>query len=294
MEVKGLIHGVDFKHKTISIKLHQRLHHYYFQNNLMKRFKKYLYEGNCITLVCEDSKEDRGGYSSHRVIYVKEVFVPTFKGKKMLYSKRQLNKSLHKFFDTLDYKMFLDIEMTMPPYKMDSSFVSEIVQAGFLIVNKSGEVVLKENYYVRPTKFPHINKRTRTFLHIDDSLIEKEAISYVKFYRIFKNLLNKYKPAILTFGKNDKLFMERSYTINELPSLSFMSRFINLSQLIKNYYELTNDPGLFVLYEKYTGISNYQAHDALEDAEVTYVVYQNFIKDMKNNKSEGELLRKLV
>ena len=104
----------------------------------------------------------------------------------------------------------------------------------------------------------------------------------------------KYHPAILTFGKNDRLFLERSYVVNSLPSLRYISRFINLSQLIKNYYELKVDPGLFSLYEEYTGIRNLQTHDALEDALVTFDVYNFFIADMKKNSKihEGALIRK--
>lgn len=295
MEIKGIIHSVDIKSKSISIKIKGTLHYFYFQNNLLKRFKKYLYPGNCITLVSEDSKYDRGGYFSAQVIYVIEIFIPTRRGKKILYNKEHLNKELLNFFDSLDYVMFLDIEMTMPNYNTYNNFIPEIIQAGFFVVSKNGDIVEKYNYYIRPTKTFHINKRTRDFLHIDNRLIAKEAVSYFKFYNKFKSLLNKYHPAIMTYGKNDKLFIERSYNINELPSLSFMSRFINLAQLIKNYYELKSDPGLFHLYEKYTGIENVQTHDALEDAEITYEIYKYFVKDIVDNNyfKEGELLRAL-
>ena len=67
-----------------------------------------------------------------------------------------------------------------------------------------------------------------------------------------------------------------------------------MSQLIKNYYELKVDPGLFSLYEEYTGIRNLQTHDALEDALVTFDVYNFFVADMKKEMTviEGALVRK--
>lgn len=259
----------------------------------MKRFKKYLYKGNFIKLVAEDTIEDRTNSNSHLVIYVSEIFIPTKYGVKYLYDKKILNKSLIEFFDSLDYKLFLDIEMTMPGFNPNPDFVPEIIQAGFFIVDKAGNIVEKYNYHVRPTKFHRINRRTRNFLHIDGAVV-KNAISYYKFYNKFKQILLKYHPAILTFGKNDRLFLERSYVVNSLPSLRYISRFINLSQLIKNYYELKVDPGLFSLYEEYTGIRNLQTHDALEDALVTFDVYNFFIADMKKNSKihEGALIRK--
>ncbi len=293
MEIKGAIYSVDIKSKTIAIIKNHKLKFFYFQNNLMKRFKKYLYKGNFIKLVAEDTIEDRTDSNSHLVIYVSEIFIPTKYGVKYLYDKKILNKSLIEFFDSLDYKLFLDIEMTMPGFNPNPDFVPEIIQAGFFIVDKAGNIVEKYNYHVRPTKFHRINRRTRNFLHIDGAVV-KNAISYYKFYNKFKQILLKYHPAILTFGKNDRLFLERSYVVNSLPSLRYISRFINLSQLIKNYYELKVDPGLFSLYEEYTGIRNLQTHDALEDALVTFDVYNFFIADMKKNSKihEGALIRK--
>lgn len=293
VEIKGMIYDVNLKGKTISVLNNHKLKFFYFQNNLMKRFKKYLYKGNFIKLVAEDSTESRAGVYSHLVIYVSEIFVPTNHGKKYLYDKTNLNKSLIDFFDSLDYKLFLDLEMTMPGFNPNPDFVPEIIQAGFFIVDKEGSIIEKHNYHVRPTKVHRINRRTRDFLHMDSSVV-KNAVSYYKFYNKFKQILLHYHPAILTFGKNDKLFLEKSYVINSLPSLNYISRFINLSQLIKNYYELKVDPGLFSLYEEYTGIENYQTHDALEDALMTFDVYNFFLVDMKNKNivKKGELIRK--
>lgn len=293
MEIKGVIHSVDVKAKIIAIRKNRGLKYFYFQNNLMKRFKKYLYKGNFIRLVAEDNTEARTKTYSHLVIYVTEIFIPTRYGAKYLYDKKNLNRSLIEFFDSLDYKLFLDIEMTMPGFNPNPDFVPEIIQAGFFIVDKGGTIVEKYNYHIRPTKIHRINRRTRDFLHIDGSIV-KDAISYYKFYNKFKQILLKYHPAILTFGKNDRLFLERSYVVNELPSLNYISRFINLSQLIKNYYELKVDPGLFSLYEEYTGIKNLQTHDALEDALVTFDVYNFFVADMKKKSKvlEGALIRK--
>lgn len=293
MEIKGIIYKVDIKSKSFAIKTLKGLKYYYLQNNLLKRYRKYLYKGNIISFVCEDSEEVHSRYSSHQVIYVTEIYIQTKYGRKSLYNKEQLDESLAQFFDSLNNMLFLDLEMTMPSYNQTGSFTPEIIQAGFYLVNKNGEVLKKENYYVRPTKSYHINKRTAKFLSIDNKTIYKQAISYFKFYNLLKSLLKKYHPAIIIFGRNDKLVLENSYNINSLPSLAYLSRFVNLSQLIKNYYELKNDPGLFHLYELFSGHEHIQTHDALEDAVVTHEVYKYFVQAIKENDYEkGELLRK--
>lgn len=97
VEIKGAIYSVDIKRKTIAIIKNHKLKFFYFQNNLMKRFKKYLYKGNFIKLVAEDSNEARSNSYSHLVIYVSEIFIPTKYGVKYLYDKKNLNKSLIDF-----------------------------------------------------------------------------------------------------------------------------------------------------------------------------------------------------
>ena len=44
---------------------------------------------------------------------------------------------------------------------------------------------------------------------------------------------------------------------------------LELKELIKNYYELRNDPGLFKLYQIYYDNENLQIHDAFTDCMVT-------------------------
>jgi len=68
------------------------------------------------------------------------------------------------------------------------------------------------------------------------------------------------------------------------PSLVKKTRFVNLCQLIKTYYELKNDPGLFKLYGIYYEFESDQLHDALTDSIVTKKVFEAFKKDIIENK----------
>lgn len=282
MRIRGFIHNFDLDNQTITIKYHNSIKKFYFQKSLFKNFKKFLSDKEIIDLVSYDEETNHSGVYAYQVMYVIELQIILPKHNKIFYDKRSLNKEVNEFFDSLNYKLFIDTEMTMPNYYNDQAFIPELIQAGFFVENKAGEIIEKYNYHIRPTKAKFINARTKKFLHLT-SAVKKDEISYYKFYNKFKALLNKYKPAVITFGKNDKLFLESSYKVNNLPNLSFMTRFVNLSHIIKNYYELKNDPGLFSLYEYYYGIKDTQHHDALEDAEVTKKVYDAFIKDLKNN-----------
>ena len=102
-------------------------------------------------------------------------------------------------------------------------------------------------------------------------------------------MITKYNPAIIVYGKNDSIVLNDSYDINSMPSLKNKTRFINILQLIKNFYELRNDPGLFKLYGIYYGIENSQVHDAFDDCVTTYKVFEAFKNDLINKENLNKI-----
>ena len=52
--------------------------------------------------------------------------------------------------------------------------------------------------------------------------------------------------------------------------------------MIKGYYELKNDPGLFKLYQTYYDVDDNQLHDALDDAKTTLYVFKAFVDEVNH------------
>ena len=258
---------------------------FYFQRGLFKNFKSFLTTGEIIDLFCYDEKVIKNKQYVYQVMYINELTLITKNVKRVFYDKKLIKESIKEFFDSLNYRLFIDTEMTMPGYKNDK-FLAELIQAGFFVVDKNNNVIEEYNFHIRPSVAKYINKRTKEFLHLSND-IKKEEVSYYKFYNKFKSIINKYKPAIITFGKNDKLYLESSFKVNNLPEIPNL-RFVNLAHIIKNYYNLQSDPGLFNLYEKFYKEERFQSHDALDDALVLKDVYDAFLKDIKGDKNESE------
>ena len=281
MRKTGIIYSVDLDARIISLKNVSSLDFYYIGLNLMKKFKKYLYVGNLISFEYDNSNKEKKSnkYLAYTINYFYELSVPGRYGKDILYSKEETTKELREFLNSLDYTMFLDIEMSMPGYDR-KPFTPEMIQAGFIVVDKKDNIILKSNYYIKLTKNNFLSKRTTSFLNIDYETLEAKGISYDEFYNIYKDILDKYNPSVIVFGKNDKKYLESSFKVNNKESLNNRTRFININQLIKTYYEIPNDPGLFNMYEKMYGNHNVQKHDALEDAIYTYYVFKAFKKDV--------------
>ena len=203
-----------------------------------------------------------------------------------------INKSLNNFLNSLDNTMFLDLEMTMPSYKFKGKgFKTEIIQAGLLIINHKGEELYRYSNYIKPKLTTELTKRAEDFLGIKSDEFYAKAIDYSLFYSDFKGILDKYNPTIVVYGKNDILVLNESYSINGVKSLKNKTRFVNLCQLIKNYYELRNDPGLFKLYKLYYNCDDVQVHDAFNDCEVTKEVFLSFREDTEY-KTKGAIIRR--
>ena len=166
------------------------------------------------------------------------------------YDKEVITGSLSKFLSSLGNMMFLDLEMTMPSYGFHgSSFQSEIVQAGFILIDNNGEEITRYSNYIKPVVHKELSNRVLKFLNLDYSEFYSKAITYKEFYDDFKEIIEIYQPAIIVYGKNDSITLNSSYRINHVESLEKITRFVNISKIIKNYYNLKNDPGLFKLYQ---------------------------------------------
>ncbi|MCI5582491.1 MAG: hypothetical protein MR357_02095 [Anaeroplasma sp.] len=294
MKIKGLIHSVDLQFKIIGIKQNKRINFYYFQNSQMNLFKRYLYVGNWIELEYDENHIVTKNKKCANVIsYIYSLSGCGKLDNVVYYDKKSLNQSLSKFLKCLGNIMFLDLEMTMPSYnvKGKKTFKPELIQVGILLLDGEGEEILRYSNYVKPKLSPVLSKRCEDFLNISANDFSLKAIDYEIFYEDFKEILENYSPVIVVYGKNDILVLNDSYDINGMPSLKEKTRFINLCQIIKSYYDLRNDPGLFKLYKIYYENQDIQVHDALSDSFVTSMVYKAFKDEVNNKTNKAEVIR---
>ena len=77
---------------------------------------------------------------------------------------------------------------------------------------------------------------------------------HIEFYQLLESIIDKYDVKIIAWGRNDILTMEKSFELNRLKPLDIRNRYINLMQVVKNYYNFKADLGLFNTYEEMSGI----------------------------------------
>lgn len=296
MRIIGKIHSVDINHKLIGIKAYKRIIYFSLQNSQMTLFKRYLYEGIYIDLdYDEDRVFIRNGIKGFVVNFISQIYSTSIYNKTKYFDKEQINSSLAEFLSNLGNIMFLDLEMTMPSYNYSGKeYKAEIIQAGYILVNGNGDEITRYSNYIKPVVNPVLSKRALKFLNIEYSSFYAKAINYVDFYEDFKEVLELYHPTIVVYGKNDSIILNNSFSINHVNSLTSSIRYVNLCKLIKNYYNLKNDAGLFKLYQIYYENDDLQVHDAFNDCYVTKEVFEAFKRDITHLTNFSHKINKIL
>ncbi len=295
MRIIGNIHSVDITNKLISLKLYKRVVYFYFQTSQMNLFKRYLYSGIYIDLEYDEGKFiNKKGIGAYLVNYVNKIFSKSAYKRIFYFDKFSLNTSLSSFLGSLGNVMFLDLEMTMPPYGYHGKdFKAEIIQVGYLLVNNNGDEINRYSNYIKPTIQKTLSKRVIEFLNITQEMFYAKAIDYKDFYEEFKEINDLYHPSIIIYGKNDSITLNNSFKINGLPLIENI-RYVNICRLIKSYYNLKNEPGLFKLYQTYYHNQDLQVHDAFNDCYVTKEVFKAFRDDVNLITNNYEMIRRTL
>lgn len=276
MIISGRIKSIDEEKRIIAIEYKKHIYACYFQRALMLHIARYLQLERYIQIVVGDTPRIVGGIKAYTVDYVKRIMQIRHRKNIVYYDEHTIKSGTQELLNNLNYKLFLDLEMSMHPYKKDPTFVQEIIQVGYILVDEDDKIVAKYDEIIKPTIHKKLSKRTLKFLEITQEEVE-QGIEFKAFYKHFSKLIDQYDPAIIVWGKNDFLALREGYQVNNLPTLRDQTRYINLLKIIKNYFHLRNDIGLFNALELFHGTALNQSHNAYEDAHATMQIFHQFL-----------------
>lgn len=277
--MKRVIFSVNDQQSYFSCLVDGKIEYFYLTKSQAKKYFAYLDKGHIVSFELYNKRKIIDNRYAWQVAYFSLIEKPSYRKNQILYDLKDIRKQMRKVLDGFDYLLFLDLEMTMPPY-FKGPFEAEVIQAGFILRDRNGQIIEQDSIFIKPTKYPKISPRTVKFLKITDSYYEK-ALDYVHFYTRLRGIIEMYNPKIIVWGKNDMIALKASYKINGVDPITFDDMFINLLQIHKNYYNLSDDLGLFKAYELYYNKAYDQSHDALDDAMVTKYVFDALILQMK-------------
>ena len=275
-KIIGRIHNMDVDKRLFQIKINNKMEYFYLTRSFLKRFAAYFHEGLYVQIEYKGEKSLHEGVNAHEVMGFDQIFDAAPQNKKIYFNIENTKKTITKVLNKTGNKLFVDFEFSMPPYERDTKFISEIIQYGFIVESEDGQVLFEDSSLIKPTYEKGITDRTLDFLKLKKTDFD-EAVDYNDFYQVLKEVIEKYDPTIMVWGTGDILMLDNFYKLHKLDALTTRASFINLMQLIKNYYGLKNDLGLFNALSLFDDeFTKNQDHDALEDAMVTSMVYHYF------------------
>ncbi len=290
MMVYGTIRLVDEDYRIFSIKRKNRIEYFYLSRNQMKKYSAYLQKGLFVYVKVSDTKKLHHHHLCYDVVLFVKMIRRTARTMFAYYDIDTIKEGVVNLLNQEHNRMFLDLEFTMPPFSPSNDskqdFTAEIIQYGIYIENRDGVFLDCDSALVRPINKQGLNTRTFQFLHVSPSAFRK-AISYHDFYNNLKYYMETYNPVIYVWGKNDMLVIENSYHLHNVRPITKRKDFINLMQIMKNYYGIKYDIGLFkatLLYEEDAKVEE-QEHNALDDAYMTMKVFHMFKQDANKKKT---------
>lgn len=276
MKIYGKILETFHRERIIKVYTRKKIFYLYMSRKFFKDFGPYFYTKPYVFVNIKDKKKRYGDYFAHEIISFDKVVESRRRERKVYYDIDTIRKGVRRVISNDKYKLFLDLEFSLPSYYQTKRHVPEIVQYGMVLEDPEGNIIFEDGSLVMPLKRYSLNLRTYKFLNKTKEDF-KNACSYIEFYQLLESIIDKYDVKIIAWGRNDILTMEKSFELNRLKPLDIRNRYINLMQVVKNYYNFKADLGLFNTYEEMSGIpTDSQSHDALEDALLAREIYRMF------------------
>ncbi len=278
MEIRGKIIETFPSERLVKIKSRKRIYYVYLSRKFFRDFGPYFYEFPYVLIEVGEIRKIHNGYSCFELTAFNKVVQFISRSRKVFFDIEKIRESIKTIINKDSNLLFLDLEFSLPSYNPNRRTPVEIIQYGLVLTDSLGNVITASKNLVKPNKFYALNKKTLKFFNREIYDFE-EAVDYIEFYQILEKLITEYDAKIIAWGRNDIITMEKSFKINRLFPLKIKERYINIMQLMKTYYNLKNDLGLFDTYQIMTNNDlDSQAHDAYEDAVVMMDVFFAFKK----------------
>ena len=287
MKLYGKVLDTIPKERIVIIEANRRHIYLYFQRRDFKEFGPYFFDRPYLFVEVSEEKRIVGSYSCYEVTSFQRIVQPSYYNKvtkrTIFFDSDTIKRGVKELLNKPHNKMFIDLEFTMPAYYQTMPHVQEIIQYGIIIENERGEIIFEDSSLISPTKPYNLNGRTLKFLSRKRSEFDN-SLPYSHFYNVLKTCMKKYSPKVYAWGKSDILAIEQSFLINKVKPINVRENHINLMQVMKNYYNLKDEMGLFQTYEQMSNIElEPQQHDAFEDAMLTREVFLMFKEKVNND-----------
>lgn len=284
--VYGRLRDVYRDFRVVSIQMRTRIEYYHIPKGLFQTFLEMFLPGSYLFMTVADERRRTKHWMTWSVESIEKIMVPQGQTPIIHFDIVRIRGQIRSLIESERPKLFLDFEMTMPPYRMVEPFESEIIQYGWVLCDKEGSTLEQERNFVRPTRRDAVTDRTKKFLKITQEQVDA-GIPAADFLKRLLSLVRRERPTVFVWGQNDGIELKKTSRRHHMADITRGIQLVDLLKLHKTFYGLKNDLGLFNAYSLYFDdqIDAKQAHDALEDAWFTKKVFDGFRDVTKGTKT---------
>ncbi|MDG4658272.1 3'-5' exonuclease KapD [Ectobacillus antri] len=168
--------------------------------------------------------------------------------------------------------LFLDFEFTMPESKRKPhGFYPEIIEVGAVFVQEDVQDTFSS--YVKPTRFPLLTERCKSFLNVSQEDID----GGISFLELMVKLRQYEGATLITWGNMDVRVLRQNCEAAGIVYPFQTHR--DLSLEYKHFFGDRNQTGLWKAIESYGKKGTGKHHRALDDALTTYNIFKLVEKD---------------
>ncbi|MDR2867350.1 MAG: hypothetical protein LBV55_01640 [Acholeplasmatales bacterium] len=289
--IKGMISNLNINLQYFSIENNGIKNYYYLPARLFSVFGHSLLDGQIVALTITENTKIINHIRMYQIGSFLTISYPN--SSKILYNAQALQRKVYEVLKNNSYYLIIDFEVSMARFR-EKNFQGQILQAGYLLVKLgqgeqnvlSGAQYTKEirrdNLFLKPTNMDIHNPKIFNLIRASKEEYFRLCVDYMVFYEQLKTIMKEYNPKIVIWGANDIQTLNNSYLFNQVEPLTTKDNFINLLKLHRDFYNLTDDLGLYSAYNLYYDSSHVQDHDALNDALKTAFVLDAFYGVLRN------------
>ncbi|MED4589697.1 3'-5' exonuclease KapD [Priestia flexa] len=175
-----------------------------------------------------------------------------------------------------EHYVFIDFEFTMPEYKgYPKGFFPEIIEVGLVAV-RNQEIQGRFSSYVKPTSFPKLTDRCKSFLHIQ----QKHVDDGITFEQLIQQLGQYESSTIITWGNMDMKVLKQNCQKQGLK-FPLKGKEVDLSMEYKRFFGDQNQTGLWKAVQEYGKEGTGKHHCALDDAMTTFNIFKLVEQDKR-------------
>lgn len=287
IESKGKIQSLNISIPRFSLHLNGELIHFYITTLHYQLIKQHYQPGDFIHFSYNPNPVKNGKTYYYVITDIKPDMRKDKNSDDLLHKAILENdlKNQLQLINQATYYAFLDLEFSMsgPEFK-GVKFEPEIIQFGIIVADQAGNMIERFSAYVKPNKFLQLSNLTKDFLKITDTTLTY-GITYQDFYNYIKEIIARYQPVFMVWGVSDGFILENSYQINNVEPLFTSTPLIDLQRIHRQYYQISQDIGLYNAIKSYDLYEGTQLHDAIVDALVLKKIYFRFKQNIEANEN---------